>query len=375
MNQGIPERRISLFKAVLSEEAIRGVEQVLRSGWLGLGPRTAEFETAFASYVGSPHCVGMNSATSALHIALRLLDLESDDEVITTALTFVSTNHAILYEGAKPVFADVQADTGNLDPASIEEAITDRTRAVIIVHYGGQPCDLDEIYDIASRHGIAVIEDCAHACGASYRGEPIGSHGSTHAFSFHAVKNLPMGDGGALTLTSEEQERRARRLRWLGIDRSTYDRAAPGSYAWDYDVPEVGFKYHMNDIAAAIGIAQLPLVDAENARRNEIASIYRGRLADVPGVTMLRQYDDRTNSHHFFSILVESRDTLVDRLKEAGIDTGVHYRRNDIYPMYEKADLPNTESFWSRELSLPMHLGLMDDDVHYVCDRIETGWQ
>lgn len=369
-----PEKRISLFKSVISEEAIRGVEEVLRSGWLGLGPKTGRFESEFAAYVGSSYCVAFNSGTSALHVALRLLDLGPEDEVISTALSFVSTNHAILYEGAKPVFADVQSDTGNLDPASIEMAITARTKAVVVVHYGGQPCDLDEIYSLARRHGITVIEDCAHASGAMYRGKRIGSHGDIHAFSFHAVKNLPMGDGGALTLASQVHDERARRLRWLGIDRSTYDRAAPGTYAWDYDVPEVGFKYHMNDISAAIGLAQLRYLDEENERRGEIASIYRERLSGVHGLSLLRDNDDRSSSYHFFSILVEARDELVDALKGAGIDTGVHYRRNDLYRMYEKADLPNTEFFWTREISLPMHLALTDEDVHYICDVIESGW-
>lgn len=367
-------RRISLFKPVLSEDAIAGVEEVLRSGWLGLGPKTGRFESEFAAYVGSPHCVGLNSGTSALHVALRLLDVGPEDEVISTALSFVSTNHAILYEGARPVFADVQPDTGNLAPESIEDAITDRTRAVIVVHYGGQPCDLDEIYSLAHARGISVIEDCAHACGAIYRGKRIGSHGEMHAFSFHAVKNLSMGDGGALTLASSEHDARARRLRWLGIDRSTYARAAPGTYAWDYDVPEIGFKYHMNDISAAIGIAQLGHLDAENARRNAIASIYKERLSEIPGLTLLSERDDRSSSYHFFSILAEARDELVGKLKGAGVDTGVHYRRNDLYRMYEKADLPNTEFFWTREISLPMHLALTEEDVHYVCDVIEAGW-
>jgi perosamine synthetase len=368
------DRRIALFKPVLAEEAIEAVEEVLRSGWLGLGPRTAEFEADFRSYVGSSHCVALNSGTSALHLALRLLNLGEGDEVVTTALTFVSTNHTILYERATPVFADVFPDTGNLDPVSIEASINERTRALIVVHYGGQPCDLEEIYEIARRYEIVVIEDCAHACGATYRGEKIGSHGDFHAFSFHAVKNLPMGDGGALTLASAEHDKRARRLRWLGIDRSTYDRSVPGTYAWDYDVPEVGFKYHMNDISAAIGLAQLRYLDAENGRRSEIASVYRQRLEKVPGVSLLREGDDRTSSNHFFSILVENRDQLVDKLKKAGIDTGVHYRRNDLYQTYESANLPNTEFFWTREISLPMHLALSDEDVRYITDVIETGW-
>lgn len=367
-------KRIPLFRPVISDEAIEATAEVLRSGWLGLGPRTKEFEERFAEFVGAPYCVALNSGTSALHLALRLLDLAEGDEVVTTALTFVSTNHVILYERAVPVFADVQETTGNLDPASIRKKITDRTRAIVVVHYGGYPCELDEIYEIAAGAGAVVIEDCAHAAGATYRGKRIGSHGDLHAFSFHAVKNLSMGDGGALTVRSGEWDARLRRLRWLGIDRSTYDRAAPGTYLWDYDVPEVGFKYHMNDINAAIGLAQLRLLDAENARRSAIADAYRAELADVPGLSLLEYADDRQSAYHLFCVLAEERDSLVTKLKEAGIDTGVHYRRNDVYRMYEENDLPGTEHFWTRAVSLPMHLMLSDDDVASICEVIQSGW-
>ena len=227
-------------------------------------------------------------AQSALHLALRLLDLPPGSEVITTALSFVSTNHVILYEGCRPVFADVQPETGNLDVAAVRAKITERTQAIILIHYGGYPCDLDEFYALAREMGnIPVIEDCAHACGASYRGQRIGSHGDLHAFSFHAVKNLPMGDGGALTVRSQAHDARLRKLRWLGINVDTYQRMVPGGYRWAYNVDEVGFKYHMNDIQAAIGLGQLPYVDQDNARRAEIAALYREELAGVPGAALV----------------------------------------------------------------------------------------
>ncbi len=239
---------IPLFRPLISPEAIDAAADVLRSGWLGLGPRTAAFEKAFAAYVGAPYCVALNSCTSGLHLALHVLNLPEDSEVITTPISFVSTNHAILYARCRPVFADVHPDTGNLDIASAASKITDRTKAIIAVHIGGYPCDLDELYALAHSRGLHVVEDCAHACGAAYKGKPIGSHGDLHAFSFHAVKNLPMGDGGALVVQNEELDARLRRLRWLGIDKDTYRRTSAESYSWNYDVPEVGFKYHMNDI-------------------------------------------------------------------------------------------------------------------------------
>lgn len=366
--------RIPLFRPSISEAAIQNAAEVLRSGWLGLGPRTREFEQKFAAYVGAPHCVGLNSCTSAIHLALHVLDLPKESEVITTPLTFVSTNHAILYEELTPVFADVDRESGNLLVSDIEGRITDRTRALIVVHYGGYPADLDELYSLALEHGITIIEDCAHACGATYKGKRIGSHGDFHAFSFHAVKNLPMGDGGALTVRSSEHDARLRRLRWLGIDKDTYRRTTKSSYEWDYDVPEVGFKYHMNDIEAAIGLAQLDLVDRENARRAEIAGRYRDALSSVAGLALTRHSEDRTSSFHLFPVLVENREGFIAKLKDAGIGVGVHYRRNDEYPMYQKADLPNAEWLSSRVVSLPMHMCLTDDDVGYVTDTIASGW-
>jgi perosamine synthetase len=366
--------RIPLFRPVISEEAIQAASEVLRSGWLGLGPRTASFERAFAQYIGIPYCVGVNSCTAALHLALRVLDLPRGSDIITTALTFVSTNHVILYEGHRPVFADIQPDTGNLDVDAVARSITERTGAIMLVHYGGYPCDLDGFYALARARGIPIIEDCAHACGALYKGQRIGSHGELHAFSFHAVKNLTMGDGGALTIRSAGYDARLRRLRWLGIDSNTFERNTGAHYSWEYDVPEVGYKYNMNDIQAAIGLAQLPHLDAENARRSIIAARYRERLAGVPGISLLQEGEDRVSSHHLFCVLAEGREALVTRLRAAGVDVGVHYRRNDAYPMYIAQDLPNTEYFWRRVISLPMHLHLTDEHVDYVAEIIRQGW-
>ncbi len=365
---------IPLFRPSISEDAIEAVAEVLRSGWLGLGPRTEEFEQRFAEYIGVPHCVGLNSCTSAIHLALRVLDLPKGSEVITTPLTFVSTNHTILYEGLRPVFADVDRATGNLSAESVKGRINERTRALIVVHYGGYPVDIDEIYALAKENSIAVIEDCAHACGATYKGRRVGSHGDFHAFSFHAVKNLPMGDGGALTVRSEHHDLRLRRLRWLGIDKDTFRRTTSSSYDWEYDVPEVGFKYHMNDIEAAIGLAQLKYLDDENAQRARIAQQYRELLSSVKGVELPPQSPDRCSSYHLFPIRVDDRNTLISKLKSEGIGVGVHYRRNDDYPMYERADLPGAEHFSSRVMSLPMHLCLTDDDVHHVTSTIASGW-
>ena len=369
--------QVQLFKPRIREEAITAVTEVLRSGWIGLGPKTADFEKEFAAYIGAPYCVGLNSCTSALHLAVKLLDLEPGDEVITTPVTFVSTNHVILYERLKPVFADIQPLTGNLDPRSVEERITPRTRAVVAMHYGGCPCDLDELYALGRKHNLAIVEDCAHACGAEYHGKKIGSHGDLHAFSFHAVKNLPTGDGGALTVRSAAHYEKLRRLRWMGIDKNTYERsdaATQKAYSWEYDVREVGFKYHMSDIEAAIAREQLKFLDEDNARRAEIVSMYYSELANVPGLELLRQKADRRSSNHLCCVLAEERDRLVDRLRNSGVGVSVHYRRNDLYPMYEESRVPNAERFCSRVISLPLHLFLQDEDICYVSGLIREGW-
>lgn len=365
--------RISLFRPVIREDAIDAVAEVLRSGWLGTGPRTREFEGAFSSYVDAPDCVAMSSATAALQIAVRMLDLPPGSEVVTTALTFVASNQVIVQEGLQPVFADIDPTTGNVDSASVAERLTDRTRALLLVHYGGYPCDLDELYALARERRVAVIEDCAHACGAVYRGRRVGSHGDLHAFSFHAVKNLPTGDGGALTVRSPELAARARRLRWFGISSDTFERAS-SAYRWDYAVTELGFKCPMNDIQAALGLAQLAHVDDDNARRAEIAAQYRAGLDAVPGIELLRSEPDRTSSFHLFCALAERRDDLVDKLTERGIDVGVHYRPSYSYPMFRTAPLPNVESFWRRAISLPMHVALTDEQVGEVIAVIREGW-
>ena len=372
MASGTP--RVPLFRPLIREEAITEVGEVLRSGWLGLGPRTAAFERAFAAYVGVPYCVGVSSCSGALRLALHLLDLPRGAEVVTTPLTFVGANQVILHEDLVPVFADVRQDTGNLDPASVAERISNRTGAIVVLHYGGYPCDLDELYALARDAGVPVVEDCAHACGATYRGRRIGSHGDLHAFSFHAVKNLPTGDGGALTVHHEDHARRLRRLRWFGIDTDTYARTSGRAYRWDYAVEELGFKHHMNDIQAAIGLAQLEYLEIDNARRREIAASYREGLSDLDGIELLRQESDRESSQHLFCVLAERRDDLVDRLAERGIDTGVHYRPSYDYPMFEGGPLPQVERFWRRAVSLPMHVGLADEHVEAVVAAIRKGW-
>ena len=371
---------MQLFKPSISEAAIRAVAEVLRSGWIGLGPKVAKFEEKFAKYVGAKYAVALNSGTAALHLAAVVSSIKEGDEVITTPLTFVSTNHIILYQRAVPVFADIDPRTYCISPRSVERMVTKKTKALICVHYGGHPCDLDKIYEIANKYKLKVIEDAAHACGSSYKGKKIGSFGLT-CFSFHAVKNLPTGDGGMITTNEEELYQRLRKLRWLGIDKDTYsrteeDKGRAGAYAWEYEVPEMGFKYHMNDITAAIGIEQLKLVEEQNAFRRQLADIYTQGLHHRDIISLPYVSQEVVTSQHLCVIQVKRRDQLITKLKENDIAPGVHYTPNNVFPMYQncQADVKRTMEVSKNIISLPMHTLLKSEDIQRVVDIINQGW-
>ena len=364
---------IQLFKPYVTEEAIAAVSDVLRSGWIGLGPKTVEFEKRFAEYVGSKYAVGVNSATSALHLALITSGVSASDEVLTTPMTFVSTNHAILYQQAVPVFVDVEESTLNIDLAKAKDLITPRTKAIIAVHYGGNPVNISKLYEFAYEYGLNVIEDAAHACGASFQGRKIGSFGLT-CFSFHAVKNLPLGDGGMITTDNLEVYEQLMRLRWVGIDRSTFERNA-GKYQWEYDVKELGYKYHINDIASAIGIEHLKMLDTWNKRRQDIVNGYRTGLSCVPvdKLSFVNVTPGAVSSNHLCVIRVKNRDAVVDELKKKDIGVGVHYKPNNHYAPFKsfrQGDLNVSETAYREIISLPLHLHLTDEDVLEVCTAL-----
>ncbi len=363
---------IQLFKPYMDEEEVQSVAEVLRSGWIGLGPRTAEFEKQFAQFIGVPWVVGLNSCTAALDMAIRLLNINHGDEVIVPTMTFVSTAHAVAYNLATPVFADVD-ETLALDANDVARKISPRTRAIIPVHYGGRPVDMDKLREVAGN--IPIIEDAAHACGSEYKDRKCGALGDLACFSFHAVKNLAMGDGGALSLNDKTLAERAKRLRWLGIDRGTWDRTeVDRSYWWEYLVDEIGLKSHMNDIMASIGLVQLKKLPASNARRREIAECYTEGLQGLAWLkTPPMDTPEYKSSWHIYCIQSEKRDELATYLQDKGISTGVHYKPIHLYRCYGNTPhLPVAERIFQRILSLPMHPGLSDQDVDYIVDSIRA---
>jgi len=373
---------IQVFKPSIGEEEIAAVEEVLRSGWLGLGPKTKDFENQFAEYVDASFAVGMNSGTAALHLALVALGVGPHDEVLVPTITFVSTALAPVYCGAKPVFVDADPETLCMNVADAEQRITEKTKAIMPVHYGGHPCDMEAIWRLAGTHNLLVIEDAAHACGAKYRGHRIGGlQSDATCFSFHAVKNLTTGEGGMVTTESEYIDRRLRQLRWCGIDKTTWgrteaimDEARPsyGKYGWYYEVVTLGYKAHMSDIAAAIGLVQLEKLDRLNARRREIAGIYSDIIASLDWCRPLAVYDYNVEtSQHNYVIKVNeigTRDRLNLYLKEKGIATGVHYTPIHLQPYFasQSTPLPLAEDVWRRILTLPMYPDLTDEQAYYI---------
>ena len=365
---------ISFFETVISERAIQLTTEVLRSGWVSEGFRVAEFEDLLAREHLLSHPVALNSGTSALHLALVLAGVKAGDDVVLPPQTFVATGHAVLMQQATPVFADIDPTTGNLSAASVERAMSARTKAVIAVHWGGYPCDLPELGDVAARHKVVLIEDAAHALGGALRGRAIGSMSRFTCFSFQAIKHVTCGDGGALCCLDPGDAAEARRRRWFGIDRGQAGPFELGER--EGDVTSAGFKYHMNDLAAAIGLGNLAGFRERLARRREIAAIYREGLEGVPGMTLLRADPDHHSAHWLFTVLVERRPSFVHALEERGIPTSVVHRRIDRHSVFggTRPDLPGQDQFDEGQISLPLHSSLSEREVQQVVAGVRAGW-
>lgn len=367
------QEMIPVFRPSIGPEEIAAVTEVMQSGWLGLGPKTAEFESALADYFGVEHVVAVNSGTAALHLAVELLNLEPGDEVIVPTITFVSTAHVVEYCGGTVVFADVNEDTLSLNLDDVERKISDNTRAIIPVHYGGHPVDLDRLKAITSGRDITIIEDAAHACGAYYKGQRIGSTSPLTCFSFHAVKNLTCGEGGAVATNDDVWAKKLREQRWMGISKDTYTRSARDRvYAWQYWVNDLGHKYHMNDMAAAMGLVQLKRLEENNRARRAVAERYTEAFADCGWIDTPTEHTDVFSSWHIYCIQVPDRDRLVGHLKRHNIAPGVHYYPVHMHPYYAKsnAQCPIAEEVWKRIMSLPVYPDMSDAQVDRVIDAV-----
>jgi perosamine synthetase len=366
--------KISLFKPYVNDKAIALVTQTLQSGWVGEGPKVREFEEKIGARVGTKFPVAVNSGTSALHLAVLLAGVRPEDEVITTAQTMLATTTAILMAGARPVYADVEYSTGNLAAGDIARRVTEKTRAILAVDWGGYPCDWDAILEVARAHNLAVIEDAAHALGAFYKGKPVGSVAPITCFSFQAVKHLTTGDGGLVCVSTPEDYERAVQLRWFGIDRFKRRPSILGEPEWN--VTELGYKYQMNDVAAAIGLGNLKDLDWILQRRHQIVAEYRDVLANVPGVQLFERRPDRQSADWLFSIHVERRESFCKMMAARDIMVSVVHLRIDRNSLCggEHDDLPDLARFTETHISLPLHPYLSDEDVQQVIDAVRGGW-
>jgi dTDP-4-amino-4,6-dideoxygalactose transaminase len=371
----------------MGDEEVREVEATIRSGWLTTGPRTAQFEKEFGAYVGASHAIAVNSGTAGLHVAFAALGIEQGDEVITTPLTFCSTVHSILQVGARPVLADIGAD-GNIDPAEIALAITPRTRAIVPVHFGGLPCEMNTIWKLARKHGLFVVEDAAHAAGTYYEGRPIGSTppegpaeaSDAVAFSFYATNNMTTGDGGMITTPRESLAARMRMLSLHGMNRDAWSRYSR-SGNWYYEVVDTGFKYNLTDIQSALGIPQLRKLDSFIETRARYAQIYNQALAGMEEVELPGSAPRFRHSWHLYvlrlnlDVLKIDRNEFIERLRRKGIGASVHFLPIPLHPFFAKMPLAERPcrralNLYPRIVSLPLYPAMTEEQVHYVAECV-----
>ena len=365
---------MKFFNVRISERSLELVNQVLQSDWIGEGPMAAEFEHQLAERMGLINPVTVNSGTAALHLALVIAGIGPCDEVIVPPQTFVATAMVVQQCGAIPVFADIDPQTGNISAADILKRITNRTKAIIPVHYGGLPCDMAEIGAVSKAYNLTVIEDAAHALGATYHGEPIGSISRFTCFSFQAIKQITCGDGGALCCRDSDDAAEAFRRRWFGIDRLNSKTTPLGDRC--YDITEVGYKYHLNDIASAIGLGNLEGYGERLKLRQQIGEFYRDKLHSIRGLELLRVDDDRQHAYWLFTILVEKRPDFIRALKARDIPASVSMLRIDKNSIFggKRSDLPGMDYFDAHQVSIPIHEDLTLEDLGLIVEAIRRGW-
>lgn len=374
----IREDFLPLNRPSIGDEEIEAVSRCLRSGWITTGQVCKDFEDAFCRLSGASCAVSLSSATAGMHLCLQALGVGPGDEVITPSMTFVSTVNMIALAGAIPVFVDSDYGTLNINPALIEEKITPRTKAIVPVHFAGAPADMDPILDVSRRHGIAVIEDAAHAVGTYYKGIHAGGFGGIAIFSFHPIKNITTGEGGMITHSDEALEKKIRLLRFHGIERDAWKRYGRGGNP-DYDVAAPAFKYNLTDMQAALGMAQLGKLGAFNARRRELAGLYQEGLRDLSGLDLPKSPDyPHEHAWHLFVVKIRDmkREDFMSRLGDYNIGYGIHFPATHLLSYVKErfgtawGMLPETEAAADKILSLPLFPDMTNEDVAYVCHAI-----
>ncbi len=372
---------VPFHRPEITEDEIQSVVATLRSGWLTTGPKVKRFEEQFAGYLGCRHAVAVNSGTAALHLALDAVGIKEGDEVIVPTMTFAATAEVVFYLKAKPVLVDCRPDTLNIDPEQIENAITSKTRAIIPVHFGGQPCEMDRILEIARQYKVKVIEDAAHALPASYRDKKVGAIGDITCFSFYATKTITTGEGGMATTENSEWAERMRMMSLHGISHDAWKRYTKEG-SWYYEILNPGFKYNLTDIAAAIGIEQLKKCDEFRKAREKIAKIYDRSFADLEEIQTPVRRSDTEHAWHLYVIelnldhLQITRNQFIDALREEQIGTSVHFIPLHLHPYYRDkfgyhpSDFPNASSAFERIVSLPIYPRMTEADVESVIGAV-----
>jgi dTDP-4-amino-4,6-dideoxygalactose transaminase len=371
----VTQKNIQLFVPSFDVDAcLAEIRICLEKGWTGMGFKTVEFEQKFSAYIGQPYCHFVNSNSNGMHLLLELLKRtqrwHDGDEIISTAMTFVSTNHAILHAGLLPIFADVD-NSLCCSSTEIESKISSKTRAVVFVAIGGNAGQLRQIAALCKARGVILILDAAHSAGSRLDGRDLSAYADYTVYSFQAVKNLPTADSGLVTLKTAEENELVRQLSWSGINKDTYSRSQDG-YKWLYSVDDLGYKYNGNSIMAAIAIVQLKSLDAGNVRRRELARMYRDKLAGVGSLRFIAHANEAESSRHLIQFILDERDDLIEYLDKHGVGTGVHYRSNARYPMYAHNKTPFSDQIDGKIISLPCHLRMDDADLDYIVEQIKA---
>ncbi len=379
--QSVEFEPIPFYRPDVTEAEISEVVETLRSGWLTMGPKTRQFEEAFAERVGADNAIAVSSATAGLHLSLDAMNLEPGDEVLIPTITFASTGATVIHAGCTPVLVDCEVDTLNLDVEDAARKCGPRTKAIVPVHLAGHPCDMDAVQALATERGLRVMEDAAHAIPASYRGRMVGSMSDSTVFSFYATKNLTTGEGGMITTPDAELAERMRMRRLHGMSRDAWKRYSGGS--WRYDVAYAGFKYNMTDMAASLGLVQLGRLDDLQRRRRTIVERYCAALADCAEVELPTSRPEVDHAWHLFVVrmrherLKVHRDQVIEELNAAGIGTSVHFIPLHVHSFYREHfgynedSLPKATEQWERMISLPLYPGLEEREVDRVAATLK----